>query len=66
MLSSSLHQLIKERTQCKQVLNVKEVLLDTMQTRLLRKNYSIITSPWPSVVAGLAYHVIQRNDTAII
>ena len=27
-------------------------------------NYkSELTSPWPWVVAGLAYHVIQRNDT---
>ena len=25
--------------------------------------YSIITSPWPWVVAGFAYYVIQRNDT---
>ena len=26
-------------------------------------NYSIITSPWPWVLAGFEYHVIQRNET---
>ena len=26
-------------------------------------NYSIITSPWLWIVAGVAYYVIQRNDT---
>ena len=40
----------------------REVLLGTMQTHV-RYNYSIITSPWPWVVAGFAYYVIQRNDT---
>ena len=29
----------------------------------LTQNYSIISSPWPWVVAGFAYYVIQRNDT---
>ena len=35
--------------------------LDTIRTRLLRENYSIITSPSPLVVAGFAYYVINVN-----
>ena len=34
-------------------------LYETMQPRLLRENYIIITSPWPLVVAGL--HIVSFN-----
>ena len=38
-------------------------LFEPMQTRLLRWNYSIITSPWPWVVAGFVFNVMTPPKT---